>query len=429
MNSPIRVNSEVGKLKRVLLHRPGQELENLMPQYLSRQLFEDIPYLVHAREEHDEFARTLRACGVEVCYLLDLVAEAVLFSGERERLVDDFLSEIGISARGAEQPVREYLLGMPAPQMLNCMARGVRKSDLGRREPKHLVDFIDDAYPFLADPMPNLYFTRDPFFMVGTGVCMSSMANAVRARETLFGQYLFSKHPVYRDTPLLHQRSDPFSVEGGDVLVLSGEAVAIGISQRTAPQAVEALAERLIGEGTGIERVLAIDIPKTRSYMHLDTIMTMVDRDKFTIHASILPVIRTFSLTRKRGKLAIEPGKRGLAEALANALQLDHVALIQCGGNSIIDAAREQWNDGTNTLAVAPGEVIAFSRNHVTNGILRDNGILVHEIPSAELSRGRGGPRCMSMPLWRDETELLNRITDEHATLAGRNGTAKSDNR
>lgn len=402
MDSPIRVKSEVGKLRRVLLHRPGQELENLMPQYLSRQLFEDIPYLVHAREEHDQFAATLRACGVEVLYLLDLVAEAVSNPDVQTRFVEDFIAEIGLSARGVEQRVREYLLSLPVPQMLTSMVRGVRKSDLGSREPIHLVDYIDDAYPFFVDPMPNLYFTRDPFFMVDGGVCISSMANTVRARETLFGQYLFTHHPLYQQTPMLHARTDPFSIEGGDVLVLSPEAVAIGISQRTDPHAVETLAQRLICEETGIQRVLAIDIPKTRSYMHLDTVMTMVDVDKFTIHPSILPAVRTFSLTKKGGALVIEPEKRKLAESLADALHVDKVTMIHCGGASVIDAAREQWNDGTNTLAVAPGEIIAFSRNYVTNGILRDNGVIVHEIPSAELSRGRGGPRCMSMPLWRE---------------------------
>ena len=402
METPIRVKSEVGTLKRVLLHRPGQELENLMPQYLSRQLFEDIPYLVHAREEHDQFAKTLRDCGVEVCYLLDLVAEAVQDEPVRAQLVADFLAEIGLSARGVEERVREYLLSQSVPQMLLSMVRGVRKSDLGSRQPIHLVDYIDDAYPFFVDPMPNLYFTRDPFFMVDGGVCISSMANAVRARETLFGHYLFTHHPLYKRTPMLHSRTDPFSIEGGDVLVLSHEAVAIGISQRTDPHAVEALAQRLICEETGISRVLAIDIPKTRAYMHLDTVMTMVDRDKFTIHPSILPAVRTFSLTKKNGALVIEQEKRKLADSLADALHVEKVTMIHCGGASAIDAAREQWNDGTNTLAVAPGEVIAFSRNYVTNGILRDNGVTVHEIPSAELSRGRGGPRCMSMPLWRE---------------------------
>ena len=402
MDSPIRVKSEVGRLRRVLLHRPGQELENLMPQYLSRQLFEDIPYLVHAREEHDQFANTLRERGVEVCYLLDLVAEAVSSEETRVRFVDEFIREIGLSVRGVEERVREYLLDMPVPQMLSSMARGIRKSELNHRGQNHLVDYMDDAYPFYVDPMPNLYFTRDPFFMMDGGVCISSMANNVRARETLFGQYLFTEHPRYRETPMLHQRTDPFSIEGGDVLVLSPEAIAIGISQRTDPHAVEALAERIICEETGILRVLAIDIPKTRSYMHLDTVMTMVDWDKFTIHPAILPTLRSFSITKTNGKLVIAPEKRKLAETLADVLHLERVSMIHCGGGSAIDAAREQWNDGTNTLAISPGEVIAFSRNYVTNGILRDNGVTVHEIPSAELSRGRGGPRCMSMPLWRE---------------------------
>ncbi len=402
MESPIQVNSEVGRLKRVLLHRPGRELENLMPEYLSRQLFEDIPYLVHAREEHDRFANTLRECGVEVDYLLDLTAEAVEKADVQEKMVDDFIAEIGLSVRGVEKSVRTYLLDMPVPKMLATMVRGIRKTELGKHERKHLVDYIDDAYPFYVDPMPNLYFTRDPFFMVGNGVCISSMANHVRARETLFGYYLFTNHPLYKHTPMLHVRTDPFSIEGGDVLVLSKEVVAIGISQRTDPHAVEALADRLISDETGVRRVIAIDIPKVRSYMHLDTIMTMVDVDKFTIHPSILPMLKAFSLTKQAGKITIKPEKRALSETLAEALHIDKVTLIVCGGGSVIDAAREQWNDGTNTLAVGPGEVIAFSRNYVTNGILRDHGVTVHEIPSAELSRGRGGPRCMSMPLWRD---------------------------
>jgi len=402
MDSPIRVKSEVGKLRRVLLHRPGQELENLMPQYLSRQLFEDIPYLVHAREEHDQFAATLRSCGVEVCYLLDLVAEAVSSPDVQTRLVEDFIAEIGLSARGVEMRVREYLLGQTVPQMLSSMVRGVRKSDLGSREPVHLVDYIDDAYPFFVDPMPNLYFYARPVLHGGwRSVYLQHGKHRARAGNALRAISLYAS-PALQNTPMLHARTDPFSIEGGDVLVLSPEVVAVGISQRTDPHAVEALARRLICEETGIIKVLAIDIPKTRSYMHLDTVMTMVDVDKFTIHPSILPAVRTFSLTKQGGTLVIEQEKRKLAESLADALHVEKVTMIHCGGASAIDAAREQWNDGTNTLAVAPGEVIAFSRNYVTNGILRDNGVIVHEIPSAELSRGRGGPRCMSMPLWRE---------------------------
>ncbi len=400
---PVSVHSEVGPLKQVLLHRPGSELENLMPQYLGRQLFEDIPYLVHAREEHDQFAETLRKSGVEVLYLLDLVSEAVEAGGVKKKMADQFVAEAGLTVRGAEEEVREYLMSLPVRQMLGAMVSGVRKSQLPPKRRAHLVDYIDDAYPFLVDPMPNMYFTRDAFFMIGSGVCISRMANEVRQRETLFGEYLFNYHPVYKNVPKRHLRTDPFPIEGGDVLVLSPEVVAVGMSQRTDPHAVETLAGTLLSEETGIQRVIAIDIPKVRAYMHLDTIMTMVDRDKFTIHPSILPGVRSFSLTRRGKKLAITPENKKLRYVLSDALGLDkEVVMIGCGGASVIDAAREQWNDGTNTLAVAPGEVIAFSRNYVTNGILRDHGVTVHEIPSAELSRGRGGPRCMSMPFVRE---------------------------
>lgn len=400
--SPISVKSEVGPLQQVMLHRPGAELENLMPEYLSRQLFDDIPYLVHAREEHDQFAATLRDCGVEVLYLLDLVTEAVEAGGAKAEIVQDFIEEAGLTVRGAEAAVRDYLLSLPTREMLGSMVSGVRKSQLAKKPPRHLVDYIDDAYPFLVDPMPNMYFTRDAFFNIGEGVCISRMANIVRQRETLFGHYLFRYHPVYQNVAKLHERTDAFPIEGGDVLVLSKKVVAIGISQRSDPHAAEALADTLLTAETGITRVLAIDIPKTRAYMHLDTVMTMVDRDKFTIHPSILPNTRCFSLTRAGGALRIKPETNKLRHVLAEALELDAVTLIGCGGNSVIDAAREQWNDGTNTLAIRPGEVIAFSRNYVTNGILRDHGIIVHEIPSAELSRGRGGPRCMSMPFIRN---------------------------
>ena len=400
--SPISVTSEVGPLRRVMLHRPGAELENLMPEYLSRQLFDDIPYLGHAREEHDQFAATLRDCGVEVLYLLDLVTEAVEAGGVKAEIVHDFIQEAGLTVRGAEAEVRDFLLSLPTREMLGAMVSGVRKSQIGDRPRQHLVDYIDNAYPFLADPMPNMYFTRDAFFNIGDGACISRMANVVRQRETLFGDYLFRYHPLYKSVPKRHQRSDAFSIEGGDILVLSPAVVAIGISQRTDPHAVESLADTLLCPDTGIAQVLAIDIPKTRAYMHLDTVMTMVDRDKFTIHPSILPDTRCFSLTRAGKKLSITPETKKLRYVLAEALGQDAVTMIGCGGNSVIDAAREQWNDGTNTLAIRPGEVIAFSRNYVTNNILREHGVIVHEIPSAELSRGRGGPRCMSMPFMRE---------------------------
>ncbi len=402
MDKPICVQSEVGKLKTVMLHRPGKELENLMPDYLSRQLFDDIPYLVHAREEHDQFAKTLRDCGVEVLYLDELLKEAVEHAGVQEELTWEYIREANINAEGAEQAVNEYLSAKPLDELVEIIAGGVRKTDLDKVEKRHLVDYTDDKYPFYVDPMPNLYFTRDPFMNVSDGVLISRMANEVRRRETLFAKYIFKYHPVYKWAPKYHDRTDVHSLEGGDCLVLSPETVAFGMSQRTSAQAVELAANRLIGERTGIRQILAVDIPKVRAFMHLDTVMTMVDLDTFVVHPNILRTMRAFRLTKPDGKrLRIEEDARPLKDVFSDALDRS-IRFIECGGASEIDAAREQWNDGANTLCVAPGEVITYSRNYVTNRILRENGITVHEIPSAELSRGRGGPRCMSMPFVRE---------------------------
>ena len=403
MQTPIYVKSEVGRLKKVLLHRPGRELENLMPDYLARQLFDDIPYLVTAQQEHDAFAKTLEDCGVEVLYLENLLLDAIETGKAREELTWEYLHEANIQSEQTERDISAFLSSLSLEKLIQTMARGVRKTDLPDGEKKHLIDYIDESYPFCVDPMPNLYFTRDPFSCIDSGVMISTMANVVRARETLFYKYIFKYHPVYKWVKKYHERTDIHSIEGGDCLVLNAETLCVGISQRTKPQAIELIANRLIGEQTGFRQVIAVDIPKSRAFMHLDTVMTMVDRDKFVIHPNILKALRCFTLTKEDGKIHIEEEKRPITEVFAKALQCDKVHFIECGGASMIDAAREQWTDGANTLCVAPGEVITYMRNYVTNRILRDNGIIVHEVPSAELSRGRGGPRCMSMPFIRED--------------------------
>ncbi len=402
MQSPISVRSEVGRLKKVLLHRPGKELENLMPDYLARQLFDDIPYLVTAQQEHDAFAKTLTECGVEVLYLGQLLFEAVEAGNAREELIWEYLHEANIQAEHTARAVSDYLSSLPLDQLLQTMARGVRKTDLPSITKQHLVDYIDESYPFCVDPMPNLYFTRDPFSCIDRGVMISTMANVVRARETLFYKYIFKYHPVYKWVKKYHERTDVHSIEGGDCLVLSENTLCLGISQRTTPQAIELMANRLIREHSDIQRILAVDIPKSRAFMHLDTVMTMVDRSTFVVHPNILKTLRCFTITKENGRVCIREENKPITEVFANALGCEQVRFIECGGASMIDAAREQWNDGANTLCVAPGEVITYMRNYVTNRILRDNGIIVHEVPSAELSRGRGGPRCMSMPFVRE---------------------------
>ena len=230
------------------------------------------------------------------------------------------------------------------------------------------------------------------------------MHTVTRNRETLFGRFIFEHNPWYQNAPRWYDRSASSSLEGGDILVLSPQVLAVGISQRTEGDSIDQLAQTVLSQSKTFQKVLAFNIPKSRSFMHLDTVFTQVDVDKFTVHPGILGTLRIFELTgRGQGKLTTREVSGPLEQVLAGYLGLDRVQLIRCGGSSQIAAEREQWNDGSNTLCIAPGVVVVYDRNYVTNQILEDSGIRVLKMPSAELSRGRGGPRCMSMPLWRDE--------------------------
>ena len=405
METGIHNTSEIGRLKKVMLHRPGMELENLMPEYLEQLLFDDIPYLKEAQREHDAFADCLRSQGVEVVYLLDLVAESITDDTVRQDFILQFLNESGVRDDRTRNVLTDYLSGMSDREMVAAMMAGIRKSQLRMRSGK-LGDYLnamENEYPFAVDPMPNLYFTRDPFATIGTGVSIHKMHTATRNRETLFGKMIFEHHPAYRNAPRWYDRGEVTSLEGGDILVLSPEVLAVGISQRTREDSIDTLAETVLSQSKTFKKVLAFNIPKTRSFMHLDTVFTMVDRDKFTVHPNILSSMTVFVMEldeNRKMKIRQEDGR--LEDILKEHLQLDHVKLIPCGRGSEIDAAREQWSDGSNTLAIGPGEVVVYSRNYVTNRSLEEEGIRIHTIPCAELSRGRGGPRCMSMPLWRE---------------------------
>ncbi len=407
LETGIHNTSEIGRLRKVLLHRPGRELENLMPDYLERLLFDDIPYLKEAQREHDAFADCLRSQGVEVVYLTDLVAESLTDRQVREAFLEQFLEESGVTDPRTRELLREYLEPMTDKEMVAAMMAGVRKSQLRQSGGGRLGDYLsglEEDYPFAVDPMPNLYFTRDPFAAIGTGVSLHKMHTTTRNRETLFGKFIFEYHPAYRNVPRWYDRGERSSLEGGDILVLSPEVLAVGISQRTREDSIDTLAEAVLSYPGSFQKVLAFNIPKTRSFMHLDTVFTMVDRDKFTVHPNILSSITVFVMEldeNRTMKIRQEEGR--LEDILKEHLHLDKVTLIPCGEGSEIDAAREQWSDGSNTLAIAPGEVVVYSRNYVTNRSLEEAGVRIHTIPSAELSRGRGGPRCMSMPLWRED--------------------------
>ena len=398
--------SEIGRLKKVMLHRPGKELENLMPEYLERLLFDDIPYLKVAQAEHDAFAQCLRDNGAEVVSLRDLVEETLAEPDVRRELTEQFLDEAGLENHRIREILQDYFAEMDNGALVDTMMAGVRKSDIRGFETGKLADYLSfrsDEYPFLIDPMPNLYFTRDPFATIGTGVSLHRMHTVTRNRETLFGKFIFQYHPVYKDAPKWYDRGETSSLEGGDILILSPEVLAVGISQRTEEDSIDKFAHTVLSISKTFKKILAFNIPKSRSFMHLDTVFTMVDRDKFTVHPNILSEITVYVMELVDGKVHIREEQGRLEDILKKHLELEQVTLIKCGSDSPIDAAREQWSDGSNTLAIAPGEVVVYERNYVTNRILEDNGITVHTIPCSELSRGRGGPRCMSMPFVRED--------------------------
>ncbi|MDO4799427.1 MAG: arginine deiminase [Bacillota bacterium] len=401
----LQVYSDIAKLNAVLLHRPGEEIENLTPNTMERLLFDDIPFLESARREHDAFAKVLKDSGAEVFYLEELMAEVLAQPGIKEKFIADFMAETGLASRSIEERVVEFYHQFTDPRALvDKMMAGIRKSEIKRPSRMSLYALASNDYPLYVDPMPNLYFTRDPFSTVGRGIALNRMHTPTRNRETIFAKYIFEHHPLFRDmkVPFWYDRTDETPIEGGDVLVLSPKVVAVGISARTSADSIERLAQRLFASEESFETVLAFDIPKRRAFMHLDTVFTMIDHHIFTIHPGIEAPLSVFALNKTGvGTFDITHETGALDRILAHYLGVPEVLLIRCGGGLGIAADREQWNDGSNTLAIAPGEVVVYDRNHVTNRILRDYGIKLHEIPSAELSRGRGGPRCMSMALSR----------------------------
>ncbi len=401
----INVFSEIGKLKSVLLHRPGKELENLTPDLLERLLFDDIPYLKVAQEEHDEFARILRENGVKVFYIKEMIIEVLGHHPEvKSNFINQFVEESLIKSKSVKSAVYEYLISLDNKSLVEKMIEGIRTKEITVLNRISIMDMLENEYPFYTDPMPNILFQRDPFASIGNGVAINNMLTDTRQRETIFSEYLFKYHPLFEneEIPFYINRNNRYNSEGGDILVLSKDTLAIGISKRTDPRAIEKLANKLFKANTSFKTILAFNIPKTRAFMHLDTVFTQIDHGLFTIHPGILKELTIFELTNNNGELKVSKVVSSLEEILEKHLKRP-IKLVNCGGSDKITSGREQWNDGANTLAIAPGVVIVYSRNHVTNKILREQGIKVLEIPSSELSRGRGGPRCMSMPLEREK--------------------------
>ena len=407
--SQIKVNSEIGRLKVVLLHEPDEELHNLTPSKLDDLLFDDIPWLPLAKKEHQAFAKTFIDAGVKVVYLVDLMVEVLDLSNEiRNKFIEQYIKEASIHSNTLREVATEYLKSIDDnKQLILKTIAGIKKKDLPSYRITTLTDHVEN-YLFVTDPMPNLYFARDPFASIGGGVSLNKMYSITRSRETIYGEYIFKYHPIYKTTPLYYSRYEDVNIEGGDIMVLNNHVIIVGVSQRTTPEAVERLAKNLFfNNETTFDTVLAFTIPQARTFMHLDTVFSQVDKAKFAIHKGCYEKLKIYRLTKDMNldkKLKVLPLDMKLEEVLESYIGMP-VTLIPCGGDDAISADREQWSDGSNTIAIAPGEVIAYERNDITNAALTKAGIKVHIIPSSELSRGRGGPRCMCMPLVREEVE------------------------
>ncbi len=403
----VNVKSEIKPLKKVLLHRPGRELLNLTPNTLEELLFDDIPFLKVAQEEHDAFAQILRDNGVEVVYLEKLMAEVLDQKPElREQFLKQFIEEAGIRTERYQKIIYDYL-NDNYPDNYDLVLKtmeGINLTELHTDKSNSLVDLVSEASKMVVAPMPNLYFTRDPFAMIGNGVSINRMYSVTRNRETIYGEYVFKYHPDFDEVPQYYSRYNTFHIEGGDILNINDKVLAIGISQRTEPDAIDAIAKNIFEDPTSpIETILAFNIPNSRAFMHLDTVFTQIDVDKFTVHPGILGPLTVFEITPEAdGGIQVKEINDTLEDILEK--YVGHpVELIPCGGGDRIAAEREQWNDGSNTLCIAPGTIVVYERNDVTNKVLKEKGLKVIEMPSAELSRGRGGPRCMSMPIWRED--------------------------
>jgi arginine deiminase len=400
----LRVDSEVGRLRRVILHRPGLELQRLTPANCNELLFDDVLWVKRARQEHDALAQTLRDRGVEVLYLDELLAETLADDTARKWVLAHTVADNELGPLTAPL-VRDHLAALDAPGLARVLIGGLTLSDLPKG--RGLAWATLGPNDLVLAPLPNHLFSRDTSCWIYGGVSVNPMAKPARRRESVHLEAIYRFHPTFVREPFerwyggVDEQWGRATLEGGDVLVIGNGAVLIGMGERSSPFAVEQIAQRLFAHGAAHE-IVAVELPRARSYMHLDTVMTMIDRDAFLMYPGVVEDARTWSIVPGDAPEQIVVTRSdNVFDAIAGALRLDGLRLFTTGGDAM-EADREQWDDGNNVLAVEPGVVVAYDRNVDTNTKMRRAGIEVITVEGFELSRGRGGARCMSCPIERD---------------------------
>ncbi|GAB4589065.1 arginine deiminase [Nocardia sp. IFM 10818] len=388
-------------MRTVLLHRPGDELRRLTPRNNDQLLFDGIPWVERAQQEHDIFAGVLRERGVEVLLLADLLTETIKVSGAaRIQGISGAVDARRLGHALADE-LAAHLRTVPAPELAQILMSGMTFDELPFGPDHHsLVVRMHHGHDFVIDPLPNLLFTRDSSFWVGPRVAITSLALRARMRETSLTDLIYAFHPRFLNVRRAYE-SHTAPIEGGDVLLLAKGVVAVGVGERTTPAGAEALARSLFEDDLA-HTVLAVPIAQNRATMHLDTVCTMVDTDAVVMYPAIQDSLCAFTIRKEGDGTVSMQGPDPFLPAAAKAMGIGKLRVIDTGLDGVT-AEREQWDDGNNTLAVAPGVVVAYERNEMTNARLADAGIEVLPIPGSELGSGRGGPRCMSCPLSRDE--------------------------